>query len=160
MSDQHRPLKDAFGRFGTGIGVAACPDPNGGYAALTINSFTSVSLTPPLVLWCIERRASAFEIFMAADVYAVSILKADQRALSDRFAGRGPRPLAADEIDLGPTGAPLLKGRLAGFDCRISARHDAGDHVILIGEVAAYDSAPGDPLIYFASKYYEGVETQ
>ena len=157
MTDQYRPLKDAFGRFATGIGVAACRIENGGFAALTINSFASVSLSPALVLWCIEKRASAFPVFMAAESYAVSILKADQRALSDRFAGHDPDPIKADEIDIGLTGAPLLKGRLAGFDCTISARHKAGDHVIMLGEVVQYDSAPGEPLIYYSSNYHEGL---
>ena len=160
MNDHHRPLKNAFGRFATGIGVAACPAGKDGFAVLTINSFTSVSLDPPLVLWCIERGAATFSAFMAAQSYAVSILKSDQRALSDRFAGYAPAPLSPGEIDIGPTGAPLLKGRLAGFDCRISARHEAGDHVIMVGEVAAYDSDVGEPLVYYASNYHEGFEKQ
>lgn len=156
MTDQYRPLKDAFGRFATGIGVATCRKEDGSFAALTINSFASVSLNPSLVLWCIERNASAFPAFMAAENYAVSILRADQRALSDRFAAYGHELLQDSETDIGKTGAPLLKGRLAGFDCQISARHKAGDHVIMLGEVVHFDSEPGEPLIYFSSDYHEG----
>ena len=159
MTDKFRPLKDAFGRFATGIGVAACRKEDGSFAAITINSFTSVSLDPPLVLWCIERRTSAFPAFMAADGYSVSVLAADQQAMSERFAGREPRPLVPEEIDIWKTGAPLLKGRIAGFDCKVSARHKAGDHVILVGEVVQFDSADASPLIYFASNYCKGVKS-
>lgn len=159
MTDKFRPLKDAFGRFATGIGVAACRKEDGSFVAITINSFTSVSLDPPLVLWCIERRTSTFPAFMAADGYSVSVLAADQQALSERFAGREPRPLAPEEIDIWKTGAPLLKGRIAGFDCKVSARHKAGDHVILVGEVVQFDSADASPLIYFASNYCKGVKS-
>jgi len=163
MADEFRPLKDAFGRFVTGIGVAACASDEGGgpgrYVALTINSFTSVSLDPPLVLWCIERRASAFSAFMSAVSYSVSILRADQRAECDRFAGYRPKPLGDDEIELWETGAPLLRKRLAGFECRIVDRHGAGDHVILIGEVVKFDSREGRPLMYFASNLSSGPAT-
>ena len=109
MTDQHRALKDAFGRFATGIGLAACKKEAGGYAAITINSFTSVSLDPPLVLWCVEKRASSYPDFMAADSYSVSILNATQKSISERFARYQPDPLTEKEIDIWDTGAPLLK---------------------------------------------------
>ncbi len=160
MSDQYRPLKDAFGRFATGIAIAACRNGAGENVALTINSFTSVSLEPPLVLWCIEKRASAFPDFMAADSYGVSILRADQQVVSERFSRYQPKVLAADEIETWQTGAPILKERLAGFDCKVMARHKAGDHVILIGEVVRFDSVPGAPLTYFSSSYYQGAGTK
>lgn len=158
MTDQYRPLKDAFGRFATGIGVAACAREAGGYSAITINSFTSVSLNPALVLWCLEKRASAYTDFMAAGSYSVSILSARQKHLSERFARYQPEPLDAEEIEVWDTGAPLLKNRLAGFDCKITTRHKAGDHVILIGEVVRFDSVEGMPLVYFASNYHTDVE--
>lgn len=160
MTDKYRPLKDAFGRFATGIGVAACRDEAGGIAALTINSFTSVSLEPPLVLWCLENRASTYSAFMAAESYAVSILRSDQEAASKKFArflSEGPRE---EEFETWKTGAPVLKERLAGFDCKIKTRHDAGDHIILVGEVMQFDSVAGAPLIYFASNYIKGTPSR
>ncbi len=160
MTDQYRPLKDAFGRFATGIGIAACKKSGGGFSVITINSFTSVSLNPPLVLWCIEKSASVYPDFAAADSYSISILSAKQKAMSDRFARYDPTQLSGDEIDLGETGLPLLKDRIAGFDCKIAMRHEAGDHDILIGEVMRFDSATGAPLVYFASNYHSGVEDQ
>ncbi len=158
MTDQYRPLKDAFGRFATGIGIAACKKRDGGYSVITINSFTSVSLNPPLVLWCIDKSASVYPDFSAADSYSISILSAQQKEMSERFARYDPMALTGDEIDLWETGAPLLKNRIAGFDCKITMRHAAGDHDILIGEVIRFDSANGAPLVYFASNYHPGVE--
>lgn len=158
MTDPFRPLKNAFGRFATGVTLAGCRDGAGRPVLLTVNSFTSVSLEPPLVLWCIERKASAFLAFVAADGYSINILTASQRALSDQFAAHAPAPPPADRMETWITGAPILKERLAAFDCKVRDRHDAGDHVILIAEVVRFDSAPGRPLLYFASDYAEGPE--
>lgn len=158
MSDKFRPLKNAFGRFATGVSIASCPLDGGGHAAITVNSFTSVALDPPLVLWCLETRASSFTSFMAADCYGISVLNAGQQTYSERFARQSPTPLAADEMEIWETGSPILKDRLAAFDCRIHARHKAGDHVILVGEVLRFDSAAGNPLVYFASNYHSRLE--
>lgn len=159
MTDPFRPLKDAFGRFATGVCVAACVNQRGEATAITVNSFTSVSLEPPLVLWCIEKRASAFDDFSRSASYSVSILKQDQQHLSERFARHNPPPLAPDEYDVWKTGAPVLKGRLAGFDCEIIDRHHSGDHVILVARVVQFDSYSGAPLLYFASGYEKGPHT-
>ncbi|MEM9014992.1 MAG: flavin reductase family protein [Pseudomonadota bacterium] len=159
MADEFRPLKDAFGRFGTGVTVVSCCDQDGAFVLMTVNSFTSVSLDPPLVLWCIERRASTFSSFMAAESYGVSILKAEQEDQSARFAGYAPDPLKAGEYDIWRTGAPILSSRLAGFDCIVVDRHLAGDHVILVGEVKQFDCTSGAPLLYFASQYVTGPNT-
>ena len=153
MTDKYRPLKNAFGRFATGIGVAACRSEAGEIAAMTINSFTSVSLEPPLVLWCLENRASSYSAFMGSESYAVSILRGDQQAASKRFAHFLPIGPHEEEFESWKTGAPILKERLAGFDCKVVARHDAGDHVILVGKVVKFDSVEGSPLIYYASNY-------
>lgn len=155
-TDPFRPLKDAFGRFATGVAVAACRNAGGGFTAITINSFTSVSLDPPLVLWCIERRASTFDAFAAAPSYAISILTDAQQAVSERFARHDPGPLAPEDYEIWATGAPILSERLAGFDCEIVDRHRSGDHVILVAKVVQFDSRPGAPLLYFASRYSDG----
>lgn len=157
MADKFRPLKNAFGKFATGIAVATCVRPDGGFRALTVNSFTSVSLEPPLVLWCLENKANAFPHFMEADAYAVSILRADSEGLSNRFAGHDPAPLTPDEYEIWETGAPVLNHRIAGFDCKVHRRHRSGDHVILIGEIQRFDSNDEAPLIYYSSAYHSGV---
>jgi flavin reductase (DIM6/NTAB) family NADH-FMN oxidoreductase RutF len=159
MSDPYRPLKNAFGRFATGVAVAACANARGGYTAITVNSFTSVSLEPPLVLWCLETKASSFPDFFGAPSYAISILTAAQQPVSERFARHVPEPLGPHEIELWLTGAPVLAERLAGFDCRVVDRHRSGDHVILVGHVMQFDSKDGAPLTYFASRYGKGPLT-
>jgi flavin reductase (DIM6/NTAB) family NADH-FMN oxidoreductase RutF len=153
MTDRFRPLKNAFGRFATGVCVATCMRTDGGFRAITINSFTSVSLDPPLVSWCIERGASSFADFMTADHYGVSVLSAGQQAISQRFARHDPLPLAPKEYEQWGGGPPILADRLAGFSCCVVDRHPAGDHVILIAEVARFDVRPGAPLVYFHSGY-------
>lgn len=160
MTDPYRPLKNAFGRFATGVAVASCANARGGYTAITVNSFASVSLDPPLVLWCLEMKASTFADFIGAPSYAISILNAGQQAVSERFASHHPDPLKPHEIELWLTGAPVLAERLAGFDCRVVDRHRSGDHVILVGEVAQFDSSNGAPLTYFASRYGKGPSTE
>ena len=158
--DIHRPLKNAFGRFATGITVAACQAPDGAPIAITVNSFTSVSLEPALVLWCLEKNAGSYDAFMAAESYGISILNADQRDLSDRFAGFAQAGTTAPELVSGPTDAPLLRECLAAFDCRVTDRHEAGDHVILIAQVIDFRSHDGAPLIYYASQYGVGPSSR
>ncbi len=157
--DPFRPLKTALGRFATGVVLAGCTRPDGAPVVITVNSFTSVSLDPPLVLWCVERRASTFDAFMAAEGYSINVLNAGQQALSERFSRHAPAPLAADEIDHWVTGAPILKEALASFDCRIVDRHGAGDHIVLIAEVLRFRSSSGKPLLYYASRYATGPES-
>lgn len=160
VSDPFRALKNALGRYATGVALAGCARPDGPPIMLTVNSFASVSLSPPLVLWCIEKRASSFAAFSAADAYSITVLRADQEALSGRFAQHGPVSLGRGEYEVWETGAPILKARLAGLDCRIVDRLPAGDHLILLGEVLRFDSLPGAPLLYFASRYAKGPEAE
>ena len=160
MTDPFRPLKNAFGRFATGVTLAGCQRPDGSPLMITVNSFTSVSLNPALVLWCLENKASSYDAFMASPSYSISVLAAGQQALSERFAGHAPTPLGKNEFEVWETGSPIMKNALAAFDCRIVDRHMAGDHVILIAEVVKFSSRSGAPLIYFASRYAEGPEAE
>jgi len=97
---------------------------------------------------------------MAAENYAVSILKNDSEDLSNRFAQHQPAPILDEESESWISGAPILKERLAGFDCKVVDRHRSGDHVILVGKVLKYDSKAGAPLLYFASNYAEGPQVK
>lgn len=160
MSDPYKPLKDAFSRFATGVALAGCAGPDGKPVAITVNSFASVSLVPPLVLWCIERRASSFPAFMRVDGYSINVLRADQQQLSERYALRAPEPFAPEEYEVWETGAPVLKDCLAAFDCRVVSRHEAGDHIIMVAEVLKFRAATGRPLLYFARRYATGPEVQ
>ncbi|MBB4657573.1 flavin reductase family protein [Parvularcula dongshanensis] len=156
MTDPYRAQKNAFARYPTGVTVVSCAPPGRAPLAITVNSFTSVSLEPTLVLWCLDKKSSVFAAYDAADNYAVSILAADQAEASNRFATPGRHDLLEGEGETYATGAPLLRGRIAGFDCEVADRHDAGDHVVLIGRVVHFDSRDGHPLIYAGRQYLEG----
>lgn len=156
VNDPYRPLKDAFACFSTGVTVVSCQPKTGPAQGITVNSFSSVSLEPALVSWCLADETSIADSFLAVDHYAVSILAADQQNLSDRFATPGKHAFEKGEGETFRTGAPLVAGRLAGFDCRVAERFKVGDHTILIGEIVHFDSRPGEPLIYAGRQYVTG----
>ena len=158
-SDPFRPLKNALGRFATGIAIVSCLDEQGAWEAITVNSFTSVSLDPALVLWCLDKQASRYDQFMAASHYGISILRSNQQAVSDQFAGRLGKQAWPATIS-SPSGLPLIADSLAVLDCRVHERHEAGDHIILIGEVEWFQVYEGEPLLYFASQYAKGPHSK
>ena len=147
-------FRAVLGRFATGVTVVTTRSPEGDPVGLTVNSFTSVSLEPPLILFCLDLEAGSLPAFEAASSFAVNILGAGQEAVSNRFAD----PLAArftdSEVTGFSTGAPILSEALAALDCTVHARHEGGDHVILVGKVehlAVLDDA--DPLVYWRGTY-------
>ncbi|MBS3962656.1 MAG: alpha/beta fold hydrolase [Sandarakinorhabdus sp.] len=149
-----RTLRDALGCFATGVTVVTAFAPDGTPIGLTANSFTSVSLIPPLLLVCIDRRAGSLPALELADGFAVNVLHIGQQPTSNRFARPGADRFADTAWDTGEFGAPVLAGTLAAFECRRHALHDGGDHVILIGEVVKARFEPRrDPLLYFRGKY-------
>jgi flavin reductase (DIM6/NTAB) family NADH-FMN oxidoreductase RutF len=120
---------------------------------LTINSFTSVSCEPPLVLVCIDYRAAALPHFRANPYYGINVLCDSQRNVSVRFSERQDERFDGIEWHRGITGAPLLGGCLASFECCVSQTVEAGDHAILIAEVLRAENRDGEPLIYWGSRY-------
>ena len=149
-----RTLRDALGCFATGVTVVTCVDAQGQPFGLTANSFTSVSLDPPLLLVCIARQARCAPALIAAEHFAVNVLQTGQEPASIRF-----RPATEDRFgqppwSTGETGAPLLMESLCVFECGRHAVHDGGDHDILIGEVvrASFDPSAG-PLLFFRGRY-------
>ncbi len=153
MSIDARELRDAFGRFATGvtiITVSSDGEPNG----LTANSFSSVSLDPPLVLWSLARNADCFEAFEREDHFAVNVLNRSQEALSTRFATKDVDKWAGVAHRPGATGSPLLTGAIAIFECKVYARHDGGDHVIYVGQVLHVETdADAPPLGFYQGRY-------
>ena len=147
-------FRRACGRFATGVTVAAVADSSGTLHGLTVNSFTSVSLAPPLVLVSISHEASAIEAFRQASHFGISILAEDQRALSDHFSRKGHDRFGGAAWHPGESGVPLLDGALAVLECRLERRVPLGDHDLFVGEVlhARYQE-DGRPLLYFASRY-------
>jgi len=146
-------FRRAAGRFATGITVATVVDPAGAPHGLTVNSFTSVSLEPPLVLVCIAHAAVTVESFRTAKYFGVNILASDQRELSDHFARKGHNRFANLEWSTGETGVPLLPGVLAAIECEVHSTVRAGDHDIFLGEVVRVEVHERAPLLYYASAY-------
>lgn len=140
--------------FATGITIATTCDGQGRPHGLTANSFSSVSLEPPLVLVCIATRSAVHEAFYSSKNFGINILAEDQRRLSESFAATGEDRFRGVSWTRGPLGSPWLERALARFDCRTFERHPAGDHTILLGEVAAVHIEPGAPLLYFSSSYH------
>jgi flavin reductase (DIM6/NTAB) family NADH-FMN oxidoreductase RutF len=148
-----RAFRTALGEFPTGVAVVTALGA-GAHAGITVNSFTSVSLEPPLVLWCIDRRSSRASTFIGADAFTVSILGADHREVSSRLAGAGEHSL--EGLALLPTtlGPPALADSLAVFECVRHAILDGGDHAVIIGRVERFSRREsGAPLVFFRGKY-------
>lgn len=150
-----RTLRQAFGAFLTGVTVVTTRDGDGRAIGMTANSFTSVSLDPPLVLVCVGSGSSSFATFAEADFFAVNILREGQHEVAAQFARRGVDRFADIRHEPRATGAPVLQESLAWFDCTLHQRGVAGDHIILIGEVQAFAAADGPPLGYSRGRYVQ-----
>jgi flavin reductase (DIM6/NTAB) family NADH-FMN oxidoreductase RutF/pimeloyl-ACP methyl ester carboxylesterase len=149
-----RTLRDAMGCFATGITVVTALGDDDRPIGLTANSFTSVSLDPPLLLVCIANTAGSAPALLKAAHFGVNVLQTGQQQASGRFAGRGEDRFAGTAWAFGNTGVPLLDGSLVAFECRRHAVHEGGDHFILVGEVERAQFEPRrDPLLYFRGKY-------
>ena len=149
-----RDFRAALGQFATGVTVITTRAPDGRKVGMTANSFTSVSMEPPLVLWCPSKRAHSLADFEESTHFAINVLASDQHVLSRQFATPSEDKFAGVEVVEGIAGVPVLKGAAATFQCRTVARHEAGDHVIYIGEVEQYESAGGAPLVFHNGKYH------
>lgn len=141
------------GKFASGITVATVLDASGNAHGMTANSFTSVSMAPPLVLVCVDHRTRVLEHFRASEHFGINILGAGQRELSDKFAGSGYDRFQGVTWYAGQTGAPLLPEVLATIECARVNVVTAGDHDIVIGEVLHADCQDGDPLVFYCSQY-------
>lgn len=154
-----KALRHAFGGFATGVTVITTRQPDGTPRGFTANSFTSVSLDPPLLLVCLAKTAHSADVFATAPHFAVSVLAENQKAVSGLFASRAPDKFDQCAWTPGPADMPLIDGALARFTC---ARHqlvDAGDHLILIGRIEHFATAEGQPLGYFRGNYFSvGIE--
>jgi flavin reductase (DIM6/NTAB) family NADH-FMN oxidoreductase RutF len=148
-------FRTALGMFATGVTIVTARTPDGQLVGLTANSFNSVSLAPPLVLWSLARAAGSMAAFSAGSHYAINVLAADQKALAERFAMRGGERFAGVTFDKGAGGAPLLHGAAATFECFNRSRYEEGDHVIFVGEVERCAHRIGaSPLLFPGGRYY------
>jgi len=153
-----KAFRNALGAFATGITIVTTHGDDCGDVGVTANSFNSVSLEPPMILWSLARRALSLPAFLANPCFAVHVLAADQDELSQRFAMQGKDKFSGLAVGRGEGGVPLLDGCAARFQCRTAFRYEGGDHIIIVGEVLSFEAWGRPPLVYHAGRYALTVE--
>jgi flavin reductase (DIM6/NTAB) family NADH-FMN oxidoreductase RutF len=144
----------ALGGFGTGVALVAAYDRDGRAHGLIVNSLTSVSLHPPIMLWCLANSSAAFEVFTNATAFSLNILRSGDEAVAHQFSRRGDRIIPPDQVCTMETGAPVLAAAVASLDCRLRLRQPMGDHEVIYGDVVAYRGDHGvDALGFFRGQY-------
>ncbi|NBD19138.1 flavin reductase [Aquabacterium fontiphilum] len=148
-------FRAALGQFTTGVTIVTARTPDGRLVGLTANSFNSVSLAPPLVLWSLARQSTSMPGFLSATHYAINVLAGDQRLLAERFARKGIDRFEGTPWRPGLTGAPVIDGAVAVFECSHRSQHDEGDHVIFVGQVAHCRRRIGaTPLVFHGGRFF------
>src|SRR5665213_1368354 len=162
MTFTSRQFRDALGLYPTGIAVVTAATDDGSIGGLTVNSFTSISLDPPLVMVALARSISSLDIFERASHFAVSLLRDDQRHVSASFAKSDLAKWQGGHHRRGAL-APIIHPNLAAFECEVFARHDGGDHRLLLGKVIgleAENAGTSRPLLYYRGQYRELAEEE
>ena len=142
-------LRKTLGKYSTGVTVVTSIDNHRNPIGMTVNSFTSVSLQPALVLWCIDKKQPSYNSFINAEGYAVNILSKDQNDICYKFASQLDNKFENVDWKISENGFPLVKNSLAWFDCKKWNYYSGGDHQILVGEVTSFDSFELEPLTYW-----------
>jgi flavin reductase (DIM6/NTAB) family NADH-FMN oxidoreductase RutF len=153
MAFDRNELRRVMGHFATGITVVTTHGPDGKRYGLTMNAVCSLSLTPPLMLICVDKRAESHPAFQPARGFVVNMLDESQEEVSRRFAVSGGEKFTGLACRDGVTGAPILEDALAWVECRVIEVHEGGDHTIYIGEVEDAGARTGDPILYYRGKY-------
>lgn len=148
-----RKFRQALGAFPTGVTIVTTSDAAGADVGVTANSFNSVSLSPPLILWSFGRSSTKITAFQQARHFAVHVLANDQEALARTFAQRGIDRFAGLQTTRGPDGIPLLEGCAARFECRTAFQYEGGDHVIFVGEVLSFEHWDHEPLVFKRGRF-------
>lgn len=158
MSVDHRVFRNALGCFGTGVCIITA-DTDTGPIGLTVNSFASVSLDPPLILWSLDRASDRLEAFHIVDRFAVNVLGTGQQELATRLAQKGAHAVPEAALGSRPHGVPVIRDAIAHFVCRVEMRQDGGDHIIFIGRVEYFEhTEDGRPLLYYRGRYRDLAE--
>ena len=152
-SDKQRELRNALGSFATGVTVVTTAKQDGSPEGMTANSFSSVSLDPPLVLWSIAKSSSCFDTFINAGHFAIHILTHQQQSVSNIFASRENRKFEQIDWQADNNNTPLLTDCAARFTCSVEHRYEGGDHIILVGRVEDFDHSHAEPLLFHSGKY-------
>lgn len=151
-------FRRALSQFATGVTVITTVAEDGSFVGLTANSFNSLSLSPPLVLWSLANSASSMPAFSVNSHYVINILSHEQAALAQRFSQRLENRFEGVEFALSRTGCPVLADTVAWFECHNRSRYPEGDHVIFVGEVECFDVRPRPALVYHGGQF--GSTTQ
>lgn len=158
MSEQHvhaqRVLRSALGAFATGVTIVTCADDDGHRVGLTANSFSALSLEPPLVLWSLRKVSPSLAAFSSARHFAINVLGQGQAALSRRFASPLADKFAEGEWHLGEGGVPVLNEAAAVFECEVQSQQEAGDHRLFIGRVLRFTDGALQPLVFHGGRYH------
>ncbi len=156
MSLDGRDLRNELGRFATGVCVITTVTEDQRAVGMTANSFSSVSLDPPLVLWNLQNGSDVYDAFATPKHFAINVLASSQEDLSNLYAKKGDHLMEADHFSLGQYGSPVIRDVLVTFECELEATHAGGDHLIVIGRVLNVQSgAEGEPLLFFSGGYRE-----
>ncbi len=150
----NRGLRTALGQFATGITVVTTRAPNGGFVGLTVNSFSALSLEPPLVLWSLRCTSPSLPVFQGAPLFVVNVLAEAQVEVSRRFASPLPDKFDGVAHAESASGQPLLHGAAAWFECRTVSQQIAGDHCLFIAEVERFTASELAPLLFHAGGYF------
>ena len=155
--DDKLDLRQGLGRFATGVTVVTCLGDKGP-CGITANSFSSVSLDPPLVLWNIAKVSNSLRAYLAAEHFAINVLGAGQRDLSHHFAQSDHTVFNGIEYTVSEHGVPILPGTIACFECRTHEIHECGDHFIIVGEIDKFRSDDREPLLFYSGDYHQLAE--
>ena len=156
MSLDVRDLRNALGRFATGVTLVTAVADTQKALGMTANSFSSVSLDPPLILWSLQNNSDVYDVFATPRFFAINVLSSEQQGHSNQYAKKGEHELNPSHYRLGKYGAPLIRHALVTFECELYATHDGGDHVIIVGLVKdVYERPTGDPLLFHQGRYGE-----
>lgn len=149
---EDRKYRRSCGAFATGVVVISTQHPDGRMSGITVNSWTSVSLSPRLIMYSLADDSARFEAFSAAELWGVTVLGAEEEELAMRYARVATETILPGESEM-LAGAPVLRAGIGHFACRTYDRHVAGDHLLIIGEVLDYTSREGDALTFFRGRY-------
>ena len=154
MGIDSRAFRDALGLFPTGVCVVTTIDADHKAVGMTVNSFSALSLDPPLVLWCIQKESERFDTYCNAQGFGVSILAEDQQDLSDRYAQKEQYEMSSGSYRIGRSGQAVLHQCLGSFECSLQQTIDGGDHIILLGEVLDMERRDdARPLLFYGGEY-------
>ncbi len=155
MSFDGRKFRDALGLFATGVCVITTIDAQKA-VGMTVNSFASVSLDPPLVLWSLQNNSDMYDAYASPQHFAINILSKEQQGHANAYAKKGDHLMQPAHYRIGKYGSPIIRDALTTLECELEARHEGGDHLIVIGRIRDMHTRPtGEPLLFFSGGYRE-----